>query len=265
MAEGHETQSSASEDLGPDDFYIGYMPEAPPRVASHARRFVGLVLVAVLGVAATLALAQRPFAVAFFDFGKPRAYEGILETWPHPVLRVERPGDATSAPTSIYYLVGFGKHGAEADVGDLVGRRIKLQGTPIYRDDQTMLEVVTGSVEEAEGGAVHKTDEPVSLGRHALVGEIVDSKCYLGVMKPGDRKAHRACATLCIRGGVPPVFVVRQGEASRYLLLVGEDGRALNQEIIDWIAEPMEITGEVVRTGDLWMLKAEPASFKSAV
>lgn len=255
MAERDETQ---------DDFYIGYMPEAPSAVASHARRFIVGLLVGVAAMAAAIAVAQRPFAVAFFDFGQPRTYEGVLEMWPHPMLRVDRPGDAAGAPSSLYYLVGFGKHGAEADVGELAGRRIKLQGTPVYRDDQTMLEVVSGTVEvDDTAAAVSEPPAAVSLGRHSLIGEIVDSKCHFGVMKPGERKAHRACATLCIRGGVPPVFVVRQGhEPVRYLLLVGEDGRALNQEILDWVAEPVEISGEVQRAGDLWVLKAEPSTIR---
>lgn len=40
-----------------------------------------------------------------------------------------------------------------------------------------------------------------------LDGELVDSKCYLGTMKPGDGKTHKSCAILCLRGGIPPLFV----------------------------------------------------------
>lgn len=250
-----------------DEFYIGYVPDAPPQVAAHSRRFVGVTVILALAVAATVAVAQRPFAVAFFDFGQPRIYEGVLEMWPHPMLRIDRPGDASAAPTSLYYLVGFGKFGAESDVGEFAGQRVSLEGTPIYRDDQTMLEVVGGTVQSLGDGLAESSGAdpatPASLGRHTLVGEIVDSKCHFGVMKPGDLKPHRACATLCIRGGIPPVFIVRRdGQAARHLLLVGEDGRALNQEILDWVAETMEITGEVVRSGEMWMLRAEPSSFK---
>ena len=251
-----------------DDFYIGYMPEAPAEVAGHVRRWTLITLVIAWVAAASVALWQNPFAFSFFDFGKTRAYEGVVQMSPHPMLWVDRPADGGS---SSYFLVGFGKHGfgkqgAESDVSELDGRRVRLEATPIYRDDQTMLEVVAGTVNavgEPTAGEAADSKEFVSLGVHTLVGEIVDSKCHLGVMKPGSRKAHRACATLCIRGGVPPVFIVREGqEVTDHLLLVGSDGRALNQEVLDWVAEPISIRGEVVRHGDRWQLKAEPQSFK---
>src|SRR5262249_27089733 len=58
------------------------------------------------------------------------------------------------------------------------------------------------------------------LGRATLRGEIVDSKCYLGAMKPGGGRTHRGCALLCLKGGVPPLFVSRSGGSgpSTYLL-----------------------------------------------
>jgi hypothetical protein len=58
----------------------------------------------------------------------------------------------------------------------------------------------------------------VSLGTQTLIGEIVDSKCYLGVMNPGALIPHRACAIRCISGGIPPVLLVRQSDRSAALL-----------------------------------------------
>ena len=55
-----------------------------------------------------------------------------------------------------------------------------------------------------------QSDAPYeSLGKQTFVGEIVDSKCFLGVMNPGRLTPHRACAIRCISGGVPPVLLVR--------------------------------------------------------
>ena len=95
------------------------------------------------------------------------------------------------------------------------------------------------------------------------VGEIIDSKCYFGVMKPGRGKPHRACAARCISGGVPPVLLItdRRGER-RYLLLVGANGQALSTELVPLVAEPVEVEGEVVRSGDLWYLRADPAAIR---
>ena len=105
--------------------------------------------------------------------------------------------------------------------------------------------------------------ETVSLGRQTLVGEIVDSKCYLGVMNPGQLLPHRACAILCISGGIPPVLLVRQkiGPAI-YLLLVSADGQPVNQQVLDLVAEPVQITGEVERQGDWLILRADPARYQ---
>ena len=51
----------------------------------------------------------------------------------------------------------------------------------------------------------------------------------------------------------PPVFVVSDPDGpAAYLMLVGADGRAVNQEVLGMIAEPLEITGEVSRLDDLW-------------
>ena len=115
----------------------------------------------------------------------------------------------------------------------------------------------TGGV--ATGGAA----AGAPLGVHTLVGRIVDSQCYLGIMKPGIGKPHRACAVRCISGGIPPVFVVADGRGpAAYLMLVGADGRAVNAEVLEMVDEPLEITGEVERQGDLLVLKADPATYR---
>lgn len=242
-----------------DEFYTGYLPEAPDGVAAHVKRAVLLLFLLAAAVAAVLASAQKPMDVAFFEFGNTRTFEGSIEVAPHPVLLVDRPG--TQNP-SRYYLVAFGKLGADEQVQSLAGQRVSLEGTLIYRDDQVMIELVEGTV-KALGGGASTPSSTESLGQLTLRGEIVDSKCYFGVMKPGRGKPHRACASLCIRGGIPPVFVVQEDAGpSSHLLLVGADGRAVNSEVLEMVAEPLEITGEVVRMGEQWILRADPSGYK---
>jgi hypothetical protein len=43
---------------------------------------------------------------------------------------------------------------------------------------------------------------------------------------------------------------------------VGADGRSINGEILDFVARPIQITGEVERQGQLLILQADPSSFK---
>jgi hypothetical protein len=96
------------------------------------------------------------------------------------------------------------------------------------------------------------------VGEVTLTGEIVDSKCYLGVMNPGRTKVHRDCAARCISGGIPPAFVTADG----FYLLVGGDGRSVRHEVLDWVGETIEVTGTVQRSGETLILRAEPTSFR---
>lgn len=105
--------------------------------------------------------------------------------------------------------------------------------------------------------------DSVVLGRQTLVGEVVDSKCYLGVMNPGQLTPHRACAIRCISGGKPPILLVRQTNGvALHFLLVSSDGRPVNKEVLNMVAEPVQITGEVVRQGQLLILRADLATYQ---
>ena len=129
-----------------------------------------------------------------------------------------------------------------------------------------MIEVVPDSIEtlpSIDDRRLTSTPTREALGEQTLVGEIVDSKCYLGVMNPGEMKPHRDCAVRCLSGGVPPLFIVKNGAGESSLLwLVGVDGQAIGREVLDKVAEPIEIKGEVRRDGDQLFLQAEPSTFR---
>ena len=248
-----------------DEFYIGYHDRMGAESGRRTKRTVIFVLLLGLGLGAALVFSMKGFSNAVFEFGVERSFEGVVEPGAVPVLRVDRPGDAwLSEGSSRYLLVAFGKRGAALELADTGGRSVRLKGSLIYRDGQTMVEVAEGSVEDL-GPAPDLELGEVELGTRELVGEIVDSKCFLGVMKPGNLKPHRACAVRCISGGIPPVFLVRDPEgAASYFLLVGEDGSAVNSEVLDRVAEPLRVEGRVVQRGGLRFLYADPATFRSA-
>lgn len=82
-------------------------------------------------------------------------------------------------------------------------------------------------------------------------------------MKPAQGKAHRDCAVRCISGGAPPAFVVRAAgadgrERRRSCSSPRPDGAPLGPRILDLVAEPVEIAGEVSRLGDQWVLSRIP-------
>jgi hypothetical protein len=246
----------------PDELYIGYLKKAPPGVARFVRRTALALLAAVALLAVGIAGGQSPLGSGVFEYGQPRPFAGVVRDVPYPRLEVERPGRSlgSAATHSSYSLVGLGKHGATELTRGLAGRRSRLEGSLIYRGSDTMVEVVAARATDDE-----QLEKPpvLDLGTVTVRGEIVDSKCYLGVMKPGNGKPHRACAALCIRGGIPPLFVVRDGEGgSRQLLLVDASGRSVNERVLDRVAEPLEITGRLLRDGPTWLLAADPAGYQ---
>jgi hypothetical protein len=251
----------------PDEFYIGWQVKAPTSIGWHVRKTVVALLVLLLALASIVALAQRTIGVAVFEWGTLKTFTGILKSEPYPHLLVPRPGQSGSQ--SAYYLVAPFKFGLKPDtMADLEGKEVSLKGTLIYRGNQTMIEAVPESIKLNTAQPVAPLrngsgPSPVSLGRQTLVGEIVDSKCYLGVMNPGRLAPHRACAVRCISGGIPPILLVRQsGGQPLYFLLVSSDGRPVNKQVLDMVAEPIEITGEVMRQGELSILRADPATYR---
>jgi hypothetical protein len=246
-----------------DEFYIGWEDRAPAKIGSHVRRSVLFLLLIGMVVASALAAAQRMIGSSVFEWGKVKEFSGIFQSQPYPHLLVQRPGTAGGQrPYSSYYLVKPFKFGFDPKVvRHLDGVTVSLKGTLIYRGNQTMIEVVGNSIEPVKasdsGSAKSEPPEPVSLGQQTLVGEIVDSKCYLGVMNPGQLTPHRGCAIRCISGGIPPVLLVRKKDgAPLYFLLVSREGKPVNKEVLGMVAEPVQIAGEVVRQGDLLILRA---------
>jgi len=246
-----------------DEFYIGWQGQAPGSIASHTRKVVvtlGIILIALAGI---LALAQRTIGVASFEWGTLKTFSGILKLSPYPHLLTPRPGQNTGPST--YYLVAPFKFGLKADnLAALDGKAVTLKGTLVYRGKDTMIEARPESIRPTEAATAGiAASAPISLGQQTLIGEIVDSKCYLGVMNPGRLPPHRACAVRCISGGVPPILLVRQNEGpSLCFLLVSSSGSAVNKQVLDMVAEPVLITGEVVQQGELLMLYADPATYR---
>ena len=92
------------------------------------------------------------------------------------------------------------------------------------------------------------------MGIQTIRGEIVDPKCYFGVMKPGEGKVHRDCAIRCILGGIPPVLHVQNDKGeSNYYLIVGQNGEKMNEAVQDVVAEPVSIEAKVVQQDD-WII-----------
>jgi len=239
------------------EFFVGYLPKAPPGIARLIRMVViALLLLAAVG-AILFAHVQRTFAPAVFEFGKVGTFEGVLEANPYPMLTVAKPGvSGADAISSRYLLVAQGKHGADSEVAGYDGKTVKLRGTLIYRDDHRMIEVVRGSISETNR-LPNSQQVATELGTFELTGEIVDSKCYLGVMNPGNGKVHRDCAARCLSGGIPPAFVTNDLNGSPALLLLTDQSQhpPPKEAFLQRIAQPLRIRGKVLRSGDALYLQ----------
>jgi hypothetical protein len=234
-----------------DEFYVGYLPKAPAVLSRLTLRVVACLLAVVFGTAVVLGLGQEPYPASRFEYATERRFEGQLETWPTPML---------ITADSHALLVAPGKHGIEG-LESFRGTAVTLRGTLIQRAADRMVQVVPGSL--TGQGSAGRPVEPIDLGRVRLRGEIVDSKCWLGVMNPGERKVHRDCAARCISGGIAPGFVVRDASGvSEMLLLSGTEGRTMREAVLSYVAEPVEISGQIVRSGSALILKASPTSIE---
>ena len=223
------------------EFYVGYLPM--PGVLKRTIRRVVVSLGALAVVAAAILIAgQNPFSPGSFEFQEYRESRGTLVAEPYPALAI--PGQGLP-----WLLVGPGKHGV-GELRELDGREVQLKGERIFRGEDHMIEVLPGTLRAgAKAGPTHAA---VDLGQVQLTGEIVDTKCYFGVMNPGNGKVHRDCAVRCISGGIPPAFLVSDASGRTVTLLLANWKREL-----DHVAEPVTIRGRLVRSAGRLTLYAE--------
>lgn len=249
-----------------DAFFIGWLP-VPSSYVRFLRPIVAALLVLVAVTAVILALGQRSPGTAVWDDTTPRTFEGIAYASPYAILRV--PGEKPGVAVRTILLVEEGKFGAVERVRPYDGQPVRVTGTLLHRDERWMLELGAGetglqpiTLEEQLAQRLHRP-VPQDLGVVTLRGEIIDSKCYLGAMKPGGGKTHKACAMLCLAGGVPPMFITRDaGDQEIYYLLTCPDGGPLGSEAFDYAGDPVELTARLERHGDLQVLKVATADIR---
>lgn len=243
-------------------FFVGYLP-----LPKALRTFLLLVSVLFVSGLAGLGLAlgtaqDDPGPGAFrFDYG-PQTVTGVIELTPYPLVRVTL-GNDRIAPGDTLMLAGQGKTNVEDRARPLEGQLAQVTGIVLERGDLYMLQVNGGANGLAAAEGIVPELETVPLGRWKLAGEICDGKCLAGAMRPGRGIAHKACANLCLLGGVPPVFVSTQPvDGSEFLLVTGPDGSALPPAAYDHIAQYVSLEGEVERRGDLLVLRMDPATLQ---
>jgi len=157
---------------------------------------------------------------------------------------------------------------APAGLTALAGQPVVVTGSLIQRGQQAMI-----AVDEVGDWVRRDERTPVAdpallmpgaepLGEVSLAGEILDSKCWFGAMRPSSGKVHKACAALCIRGGIPPAFFARGPGGQDSLMIMTSGGHAHGPELLGLVADPVQVQGRVHRLGDLRVLDAPVAAIR---
>lgn len=252
--------------MATDEFYIGWMAKAPRTFAQHIKKVLAVLALLLVLIAVLLPYHQKPFGTGNFEFGKLTAVQGIYYATPVPSLKATNGKDIFGRPCFITIpLIGFGKSGAAGVISgiehekhlSLNGKEVVLQGTLLYNDGKLLMQVDANDSVLLKSGAAAATTllpEVKDLGEQTLQGEIVDPKCFFGVMKPGEGKPHKDCAIRCILGGIPPVLKVKDAKGNQnYYLLLNENGSSINESIKDVVAAPVTLRATVKQYDD-WII-----------
>lgn len=235
-----------------DNFFVGYDARVPAPLAVFVRNIVVVLLLVVPTVVAIAASAMQRADEGTYEFGVVKTFVGIVATTPVPMLRGVKNDDGT---TGDYLLVGAMKSGAPTRLAEFDGRPVRLDGSLMYRRGEAMIEVLDPATIKAADGELAAVAQPQSLGTMTLRGELLDTKCFLGAMRPAVGKVHRACAVVCLKSGIPAGLRVVDGDGREALVvLAGQPGQRL---MVDYqlAGTTIEVTGDVERIGDFAVMR----------
>ncbi len=240
-----------------NDFYIGYLPKGPKRNMRFVLGVVIFLFIVSMFFGWIIAMSQDKINNGSYEYGNLTELEGVIFNEPVPTLRIL---SRDSSQQKDIILINFGKFGAETSIqafekrmgGPAENYIAKVRGTLVYQDGITMLELTENDNALIDfklntSAAYSRVQKSPQETDSKLIGEIVDSKCYFGSMKPGNNKPHRSCAALCISGGIPPVFVVSNQDGSAdYYLFKTDNKQELIDQILPYVGDRIEISSSVL-------------------
>ncbi len=238
-----------------EPFFIGWQATTPKPLAGFVRTITILAILVGVTIAGLAAALQRTVGPGTWDFTES-TYTGLFLATPAPMLIVEENGKS-----QLHFLVKTYKFGIPAEEAQKLHlQQVSLTASVLSTGEDSMLEVVGDiTILDSPPATASPLAETTVDGVCVIRGEIVDSKCWFGAMNPGTFKPHRACAIHCIRGGIPVGLLASDAAGNReYFLLTGPEGEALNDVILDFVAEPIEVSGTLSYAGTLPVLKIDP-------
>ncbi len=246
-----------------DEFYVPYIEGSlGAKTKQTLKRFTMGSFVLIIIAALLFSFSQKPFKNSSFELLNETKITGTFHESPYPMLRVE----VAENTFKNILLLGFGKSSADPfleklqnDVKNLNGKTISIEGNLIYYNGKTLIQITDDEKVTLVNAKNTKIPEKETIGEMTLKGEIIDPKCYFGVMKPGKGKIHRSCAVRCISGGIPPVLATTDNNnMSTYYLLTDLKGNPIHKAILPFIGKPSEISGIVQKVDDWYLLKINP-------
>ncbi len=245
----------------PPPFFVGYLPMPAPLKKFYWPLVVSLLIVCGL-LGYWVAAQQKTSGAATWHTAQTTTMQGILTLHPYPALHrlnPQNPGEVESV-----LLVRQGKHSANQFAARFDRQRVVIDGHKINRGGWSMLEIAAEESIQKENSA--PLDEATArlqalsairpLGKISLKGEIVDSKCFLGVMKPGAGTIHKACAEVCLLGGIPPMLVAKDAQNQKFGYLIAHpNGSDASAALAKYAAEPVQITGQLQQQGSLLFIQ----------
>lgn len=233
-------------------FFVGYLA-IPASLARYYKLVIAVIILVGVALSLWIASAQQSVGLGTVELFEETSLSGYLTMEPYPVLH------QVNGSNRSVILIDRYKKSANHIVQAHANSWISLSGLIVQRGDWEMLQLLPDTqISEAkaiEGFMINEID----LGQVSLKGEIIDSKCFLGAMKPGGGKVHRACARLCLLGGVPPMFVAKNAQGNRFgYLLMNPDGTSASTELAEQVAIPVEISGALIQRGNFQYIKLVP-------
>ena len=235
-----------------DDFFIGWQQRMPKSCFTWTMRVTLVLILVSAGAMAVVRLGLANQEAGTFEFGSSRAVTGVFMVEPVPMLLLDEPLDGRDAAI----LVGLFKFGVPESLRRLHGQRVRFNGTAIRNPAGLMIEVTDADsivvLDPAAAPGARSASHRI-VGEVTLIGELVDTKCFFGVMRPGYGKVHRACAVRCLSGGVPPGLLLRDAAGLATVVMLRSASTPIDPQ---WAARILRVSGQLSVSDGIIVLSA---------
>lgn len=240
--------------MAEDDFFIGWA-ETPSKDRRFFVKMGAALMIGTGALGAGAAAFQKDPGPGTWNAADERTWTGLLRVAPYPMLRtVDISGMPMTALLSCAVKCGVTREALAFD-----GQFVDIKGSLVQRGGNAL---ISASDSASWINAVKSTPQEgismpaASAARQVtLSGEILDSKCWFGAMRPSSGKVHKACASLCIKSGIPPAFFAKDNTGRATLMIMTDSTGAFGEDLLEFVADPVRVTGDIQQSHGLTFLR----------